>query len=55
VALVTPDARICWQCVPGPASAAVFADLLGGPAAGHFSITPHRDGLPLGQRYLPGR
>ena len=54
VALVTPDARICWQCVPGPASAAVFADLLGGPAAGHFSIRPQRDGLPLGQRYLPG-
>jgi trehalose 6-phosphate phosphatase len=54
VALVTPDARICWQCVPGPASAAVFADLLGGPAAGHFSIRPQRGGLPLGQRYLPG-
>jgi len=54
VALVTPDARVCWQCVPGPASAAVFADLLGGPAAGHFSIRPQRGGLPLGQRYLPG-
>ena len=53
VALVTPDARICWQCVPGPASAAVFADLLGGPSAGHFSIRPLRDALPLGQRYLP--
>jgi trehalose 6-phosphate phosphatase len=54
VALITPDARVCWQCVPGPASAAVFADLLGGPSAGHFSIRPQRDGLPLGQRYLPG-
>ena len=54
VALVTPDARVCWQCLPGPASAAVFADLLGGPSAGHFSIRPQRDGLPLGQRYLPG-
>ncbi|HUZ26229.1 MAG TPA: trehalose-phosphatase [Streptosporangiaceae bacterium] len=54
VALVTPDAKVCWQCVPGPASAAVFADLLGGPSAGHFSIRPQRDGLPLGQRYLPG-
>ncbi len=54
VALVTPDARVCWQCVPGPASAAVFADLLGGPAAGHFSVRPERDALPLGQRYVPG-
>jgi GH15 family glucan-1,4-alpha-glucosidase len=31
----------------------VFADLLGGEGAGHFSIKPHRNGLPLGQRYLP--
>ena len=54
VALVTPDARVCWQCVPGPASAAVFADLLGGRSAGHFSVRPHRDCLPLGQRYAPG-
>jgi trehalose 6-phosphate phosphatase len=54
VALVTPDARVCWQCAPGPASSAVFADLLGGPAAGYFSVRPERDGLPLGQRYVPG-
>jgi trehalose 6-phosphate phosphatase len=54
VALVTPNARICWQCVPGPASAAVFAELLGGPSAGHFSISPQLDALPLGQRYVPG-
>lgn len=54
VALVTPDARLTWMCHPEPDSAAVFADLLGGPAAGHFSITPERGGLPLGQRYLPG-
>ncbi|MGH3403041.1 MAG: trehalose-phosphatase [Streptosporangiaceae bacterium] len=54
VALVTPDARVCWQCVPGPASTAVFADLLGGPSAGHFTVRPQRDTLPLGQRYRPG-
>ena len=54
VALLTPDAKVCWQCVPGPASAAVFADLLGGPAAGHFSVWPQRGTLPLGQRYVPG-
>jgi trehalose-phosphatase len=54
VALITPDARLTWMCHPEPDSAAVFADLLGGPAAGHFSVTPERGGLPLGQRYLPG-
>jgi len=54
VALLTPDARLTWLCHPEPDSAAVFADLLGGTAAGHFSITPERGGLPLGQRYLPG-
>ena len=53
VALVTPDAKITWLCHPEPDSAAVFADLLGGPAAGVFSIKPERNGLPLGQRYLP--
>ncbi|MGH9059538.1 MAG: trehalase-like domain-containing protein, partial [Acidimicrobiales bacterium] len=53
VALVTPDARLTWLCHPGPDAPAVFADLLGGPGAGHFSIKPHRNGLPLGQRYLP--
>ncbi|OZM70936.1 trehalose-phosphatase [Amycolatopsis antarctica] len=54
VALVTPDARLTWLCHPGPDAPAVFADLLGGTGAGHFSIKPHRNGLPLGQRYLPG-
>jgi trehalose 6-phosphate phosphatase len=65
VALVTPDARLTWMCHPGPDSSAVFADLLGGPSAGHFSIRPHhpptdgsngspRTPLPLGQRYVPG-
>jgi trehalose 6-phosphate phosphatase len=54
VALLTPDARVCWQCAPTPASAAVFAHLLGGPAAGHFSVRPEHRGLPLGQRYLAG-
>ncbi|EOD69686.1 trehalose-phosphatase/glycoside hydrolase [Amycolatopsis vancoresmycina DSM 44592] len=53
VALVTPDAKLTWLCHPGPDAPAVFADLLGGEGAGHFSIKPHRNGLPLGQRYLP--
>ncbi|WP_166462722.1 trehalose-phosphatase [Amycolatopsis acidicola] len=59
VALLTPDARLTWLCHPGPDAPAVFADLLGGTGAGHFSIKPggtdsaQRQGLPLGQRYLP--
>lgn len=54
VALVTPDAKMTWMCHPEPDSAALFADLVGGTAAGYFSIKPERNGLPLGQRYLPG-
>jgi GH15 family glucan-1,4-alpha-glucosidase len=30
----------------------VFAHLLGGPEAGHFSVGPHRSALPLSQRYI---
>ena len=39
-ALVTPDARITWMCVPRIDSAAIFAELLGGPSAGRFSVRP---------------
>ncbi len=51
VALLTPDARVSWLCHPRPDSAAVFADIVGGAGAGHFSVAPIRGGLPLGQRY----
>ncbi|WP_213932529.1 trehalose-phosphatase [Rhodococcus sp. B50] len=51
-ALVTPDGTITWLCHPEPDSAAVFAHLLGGGAAGHFSIGPTRQALPLSQRYI---
>ncbi|WP_063061923.1 trehalose-phosphatase [Nocardia sienata] len=54
VALVTPDATVTWFCHPEPDSAAVFAHLLGGMDAGHFSISPQRPGLPLSQRYVDG-
>jgi hypothetical protein len=54
VALVSPDARLVWLCHPAPDSAAVFAELVGGAGAGHFSVRPLRGGLPLGQRYVPG-
>lgn len=52
VALLTPDATVTWFCHPEPDSAAVFAHLLGGIDAGHFSIAPQRPGLPLSQRYI---
>ena len=54
VGLVTPDARVTWLCHPRPDSAAIFADLLGDSSAGHFTIRPEREVLPLGQRYRPG-
>src|SRR3954452_400422 len=54
VALLGPDAKVTWLCHPRPDSAAIFADILGGSRAGHFSVTPERQGLPLGQRYRPG-
>jgi len=38
-ALVTPDARISWLCVPRIDSSAIFAELVGGPGSGHFSVT----------------
>ncbi|MGP1346831.1 MAG: trehalose-phosphatase [Phycisphaerales bacterium] len=40
VALVAPGARINWLCCPRIDSPAIFADLLGGPSAGHFTIEP---------------
>ncbi|MGH3727368.1 MAG: trehalose-phosphatase [Micromonosporaceae bacterium] len=54
VALLTPEARVTWLCHPKPDSSALFADLLGGTPAGHFSVFPERNGRPLGQRYRPG-
>jgi trehalose-phosphatase len=54
VALLAPDATVSWLCHPRPDSAAIFADILGGARAGHFSVTPVRQGIPLGQRYRPG-
>lgn len=40
IALLTPDARITWLCAPRIDSSALFADLLGGPEAGYWSIAP---------------
>ncbi|MGW0040618.1 trehalose-phosphatase [Rhodococcus sp. NPDC003348] len=54
VALLTPEAGVTWLCHPEPDSAAVFAHLLGGVGAGHFTVEPYRAGLPLSQSYVDG-
>ncbi len=54
VALVTPGARVVWMCVPRLDSPALFAELLGGPAAGHFSIRPADGSPPREQCYRDG-
>jgi len=52
VALVTPDARVVWMCVPRIDSAALFAELLGGPAAGFFAVRAADGSPPLRQSYV---
>lgn len=37
-ALIGPDGRVCWMCVPSWADDAVFSTLIGG--AGSYSVTP---------------
>lgn len=52
IALVDPNARIVWMCLPRIDSSAVFSDLLGGPTAGFFEICPIADLPPPTQRYI---
>lgn len=40
IAMVAPGARITWMGAPRIDSPAIFAELLGGPIAGRFGITP---------------
>ena len=42
-ALVAPGGRVVWFCAPRLDSHAVFAELLGGPVAGHFTVRPADD------------
>lgn len=52
-ALVTPEGRISWLCAPRIDSPAMFAHLLGGESAGHFTVRPaNPDAQPLEQRYV---
>jgi trehalose-phosphatase len=52
-AIVSPEGRIAWLCTPRIDSAAVFAELLGGAAAGHFSISDASGAGAVSQRYRP--
>ena len=52
IAMLTPQARITWLCVPRIDSAAIFAELVGGPEAGHFAIRPADDADEPTQSYL---
>lgn len=45
-AVVSPRARISWLCLPRLDSAAFFAELVGGDAAGYFDIAPVEGDAP---------
>ncbi|QOT15590.1 trehalase-like domain-containing protein [Paenarthrobacter sp. YJN-5] len=51
-ALLTPDAKVCWMSHPLPDSGSLFAHILGGEPAGHFSIEPVKPSAVLAQRYV---
>ena len=40
LAVVDPNGRIVWSCVPRVDSSAIFSELIGGPDAGSFEIAP---------------
>ncbi len=52
LALVTPEASVCWLCAPRADSPALFASLLGGPTAGQFSIEADDGSKPIDQAYV---
>jgi trehalose 6-phosphate phosphatase len=51
MALVDPRGRVSWLCMPRLDSAAIFAELLGGPTAGFFEVRPAERGGPARQAY----
>ena len=52
IALVDGRGRVVWMCLPRIDSSALFAELLGGPTAGHFEVGPINGAPPISQRYL---
>ena len=53
MALITPGGRLTWMCAPRIDSSALFAELLGGERAGHFTVRAP-SGEPAAQRYRAG-
>jgi trehalose-phosphatase len=53
-AIVDPGGRVVWYCHPRLDASAVFAELIGGSSAGHFSVGPVPGRPPLSQRYIDG-
>lgn len=51
-ALVTPNGRIVWLCLPRIDGSAIFSELLDGPYAGHFTVAAADGSSPVGKRYL---
>ncbi|HSZ56192.1 MAG TPA: trehalose-phosphatase [Tepidisphaeraceae bacterium] len=51
-ALVSPQGRISWLCLPRIDSASLFAELLGGPSAGFFEICPASNDALATQKYI---
>jgi trehalose 6-phosphate phosphatase len=51
VALVAPGARVVWMCAPRVDGPAMFAALVGGDSAGHFTIHPTAEAGPPRQEY----
>ena len=51
IAMVNPDADICWMCAARIDSSPIFADLVGGAGAGYFTARPASGEKPIGQRY----
>jgi trehalose 6-phosphate phosphatase len=51
MALVAPGARVVWMCAPRVDGPAIFASLVGGDSAGHFTVAPAGETAPPQQQY----
>lgn len=51
-AIVEPNGRVCFMCLPRVDSPAVFSSLLGGETAGYFEIRPVSEAMTPKQQYV---
>jgi len=51
MALIAPGAKLVWMCAPRVDGPALFAGLVGGDSAGHFTIEPDAATAPPQPRY----